>query len=478
MGSLADHKNAALPGVGSITDREMAFWSTQVDAAQNRGTPTSGLRARLAAGEEALAVVILGDSTGNGTDEWVYLSMSSFLVAYPKYSVVYRLWNDADQAWDDAVGLQTGSAGATYVALPGTAGSYVSTPDSAAVSIVGDIDIRVRASADDWTPVAYQGLAAKFAAAGQRSWRFQIGGSTGQLIYEWSADGTTLISKASTVAPTVVDGSPLWVRVTHDVDNGATGNDVKFYTAPDVNGAAGTWTQLGATVTTAGVTSIFDSTSTLALGTREGTVEMLVGKVYAFELRSGLDGILVASFYAGNWPRLGSTIPSVTTETWTLLSAAAVLGAPQVTVLNGSVPGMTLSYSNDATRFPKLTPLESALAFINYGHNDSASATLTADYKTLADAIVAKYPTSGIVAVTQNPQTAPRTATQIANQVRAMGRVRSLAGAQKWLIIDAFRAITDAGGGSTYVNAADGVHTTPAGSNLWSATAVAALQSA
>ena len=42
--------------------------------------------------------------------------------------------------------------------LPGLSGNYLSTPDTAATSVTGDIDIRVKVALDDWTPSATQTL--------------------------------------------------------------------------------------------------------------------------------------------------------------------------------------------------------------------------------------------------------------------------------------------------------------------------------
>ena len=48
--------------------------------------------------------------------------------------------------------------GEKYVRLPGTAGNYISTPDSAALDITGDIDIRARADLTIGHPGAVPGL--------------------------------------------------------------------------------------------------------------------------------------------------------------------------------------------------------------------------------------------------------------------------------------------------------------------------------
>jgi hypothetical protein len=187
---------------------------------------------------------------------------------------------------DAATPTNWGSLG--YVYLNGVAGNYLSVPDSAALDITGDIDIRVYLAADDWTPAASNTFLAK-RTAGQ--WSYQFANNTsGNLDFLWTTDGSTNIQKTSTAAITTTDGQPLWVRVTLDVDNGASGNDVKFYTSAD----GITWTQLGSTVTTAGVTSIYSGTAPVEVGSnRGGTSNMATGKFYRAQILNGIAGTTV-----------------------------------------------------------------------------------------------------------------------------------------------------------------------------------------
>jgi hypothetical protein len=79
------------------------------------------------------------------------------------------------------------------------------------------------------------------------------------------------------------------VRVTLDVDNGASGNDARFFTS--VDGVS--WTQLGATVTTAGVTSIFNSTTNVKVGSTFLGGTFTAGKMYRAQIFNGIDGTKV-----------------------------------------------------------------------------------------------------------------------------------------------------------------------------------------
>ena len=212
---------------------------------------------------------------------------------------------------------------ASYLSLAGAAGDYLSSPDSASNSVTGDLRIEAKIAATDWTPATIgRAILAKRSAVGQYAYQFSIAVTTGLLNFSWTADGSTVISKSSTVAPTVTDGAALWVAVTHDVDNGAVGNDVKFYTS--TNGTD--WTQLGDTVTTAATTSHQDSTAGLEIGTTlAGTDLTFAGKIYHVKLYSTLDTTtLVAQFDPTNSLPTDTTAAGPTTlETWTLNGNAA-----------------------------------------------------------------------------------------------------------------------------------------------------------
>lgn len=203
--------------------------------------------------------------------------------------------------------------------LPGTAGNYASTPDSAALSITGDIDIRVKVAPDDWTPTVTQAFVGKMQSASTRSYYFEVF-TNGRLQFTWSVDGTAVTgSKNSTVSVPFADGAVGWVRAVLDVDNGAAGNDVLFYTSTD----GVTWTQLGTTITTAGTTSIFDTTVPVEIGSRGGgATNPLAGNVYYAEIRNGIGGSVVGAFNPETVRPTGSRTPTTvlgpTGAVWTI----------------------------------------------------------------------------------------------------------------------------------------------------------------
>lgn len=178
-----------------------------------------------------------------------------------------------------------------YLLLDGSAGGQVATPDSSTNSPTGDLDLRVKVALDDWSSGSVQTVLGKWVATGnQRSFLVSVD-ATGFLRLQWSNNGTANISKTSTAPIPATDGEPLWLRVTLDVDNGASANVVTFYTSTDGQ----TWTQLGTPVTTAGTTSVFNSTSPVAIAPDVTATVIMAGKVHEAELRSGIGGAIFAS---------------------------------------------------------------------------------------------------------------------------------------------------------------------------------------
>jgi hypothetical protein len=167
--------------------------------------------------------------------------------------------------------------------------------------ITGDIDIRWVGSLNDWTTVGvYPTFVSKYVSP-QRG--FMFGMFDDKPYLEWDTDGAGGdFTKLATVAPTVADGGILGVRVTLDVDNGAGGHDVKFYTSADYGV---TWTQLGVTVTTAGTTSIYAGTAPLLVGATWSSLYLLPGRTLKAEVRNGIGGPIIASpdFTAPMGPR-------------------------------------------------------------------------------------------------------------------------------------------------------------------------------
>lgn len=186
-------------------------------------------------------------------------------------------------------------------------GSRAQTTDKAALDITGDMEIRVDFEPRRWARWASGQqrpmiLAAKYADPGQRSWYIRfgeagVGGSLGPLAFVWSTDGSAAQFVDCTAK--LPDSGRISLKITMDVNNGAGGYDLKFFTS--TTGIDGTYTQLGSTITGLATTSFFASTANLELGTRNGgTVKNVsdrwnfIGRIHAFRLYNGIAGTLVA----------------------------------------------------------------------------------------------------------------------------------------------------------------------------------------
>lgn len=213
--------------------------------------------------------------------------------------------------------------GQKALSLPGLRSSFAVTPDTPSLDIGGDIDIRVDVDPATWRPGAGHNLAAKYVVLNdQRSWLLSLD-SGGTLTFYWTTLGTfaSRLSATSTVAiPN--DGIRRAVRVTLDVNNGASGRDIKFYTSDSVDGA---WTQLGATVTQAGVTSIFEGTAPVDVGSeRDLASDPYQGDIFAFQLRSSIAGTVVANPDFTTREAGDVTFTDSAGRSWTIEGAAGI----------------------------------------------------------------------------------------------------------------------------------------------------------
>lgn len=240
---------------------------------------------------------------------------------------------------------------------PGSGDNRASTPDSAALDITGDIDIiaRVRypyAAA----PSGQQAIIVdKFATAGQRSYSFSLG-SNGQLLLEWSTNGTDTPFFYDNVGAGLTAGTAYWLRVTLDVDNGSGQNVCTFYKADDSDTVPSSWTTIN-TRTGAGTTSIFAGTQDLRIGSRASGSVMMMGTVKRAIIKNGIDGTTVfdadfttAADYAASFTESSSNAATVTiTATNTPANAAGAL-VSQINDKSGNARHLT---QGTAANMPK-----------------------------------------------------------------------------------------------------------------------------
>lgn len=212
----------------------------------------------------------------------------------------------------------------------GAAGDGVSTPDSAALSIIGDLDIRFDLIMRDPTPAATEALAGKAKNTTNRAYFVELH-TSGVVHVHTSPDGSVgnEVEGASTVATGFVAEVRRSLRTTLDVDDGAGNRVYEFWIDaadpdnPDITLNDGSvWDQLGTTVTTAGTTSIVDNDSPFEIGSLFlGTIENFNGSIFTVEVYDGIDGTRVGRFDAADYVNktTDTTFPSSTTsEEWAL----------------------------------------------------------------------------------------------------------------------------------------------------------------
>lgn len=193
------------------------------------------------------------------------------------------------------ISVESGSVAAL---VPGATGDFISTPDTGVLDITGDIDIRFDGTLANWVLADYSIIEAGFVVSsrteligkstlGQRSWNLYI--HEGNLMLEWSTDGSAQITQESTEPLPVPASGRLAVRATLDVNNGFGGYDVEFFTSDSIDGV---WAKLGETVTGAGATSIFSGTAPVRIADSTSTVYTeAIGYVHAAEIRTGIGDV-------------------------------------------------------------------------------------------------------------------------------------------------------------------------------------------
>jgi hypothetical protein len=225
------------------------------------------------------------------------------------------LWQtDWNQNFDGLLALLSGG-----VLFDGTANSYIETSDKAALDIVGDIDIRVEFMY--WTPtLGNAALVAKWTPAAQQSYLLLNVPAFSALQLHTSSTGANDLNNQLGSVPFIRYAA---IRATLDVDNGAAGRTARFYSAPNLDGPFVEMS--GSPVTTAGVTTIFNSTAVLRLGALGDGSNPFNGRIHRAEIRNGIDGTVVANPDLRNVAVGATSFVDGAGNTWNVGSAAKVV---------------------------------------------------------------------------------------------------------------------------------------------------------
>ncbi|MBQ0947645.1 hypothetical protein [Streptomyces sp. RK76] len=211
------------------------------------------------------------------------------------------------------------TVGSPWVEL-NTVENALTTPGSTAFAVV-DLDVRLDIALDVW---ADRDLAARYLPTGDnRSWAVTVD-ETGQLVLYWTPIGIveSRIAVFSTVPVGAYHGQRLAIRVTLDVDNGAGGYTVRFYTGRTVDDTE--WEPLGDPVVGAATTAVFDGIADIELGrVLSISGDAMVGRLYAFRLLDGIGGTVVASMDTSD-AAPGDTSFTSGGLVWTTVNGAAL----------------------------------------------------------------------------------------------------------------------------------------------------------
>lgn len=166
---------------------------------------------------------------------------------------------------------------------------YAYTADKAQLDISGDIDIRADIDPTGWQVSGVSStvtaiMSKSGSVLGQYSWYFGLS-HQGELYFSWSPTGNIGDARGFLSSPLAGVTGRRAVRVTLDVDNGAAGFTVRFYTAATIDGA---WTLVSSETSTP-VTSIHGGTGQVQITALNGSEtfsnsRMLSGRVYAAQI--------------------------------------------------------------------------------------------------------------------------------------------------------------------------------------------------
>ena len=404
-------------------------------------------------------LVIIGDSTGDYTDEWVYLLTQRIASKLPSGArLVYRTLDETVMNYRLPVVISAGTE--PYVEVKSDARGWGVSSTNAGTELL-ELDLRVDVALDDWSSSATPSslISRSSDGAGRTCWRLYLDyGGTPKL--EWSEDGTT--KKVATHPTAYAWGSfpaasRRWLRATLKCDNGASGHEVKFYTSSD----GITWTQSGTTVTGAGVTSIFTyATQPIEIGSVGAAAGSVVagnvnkpgkGKYYAAYAATAIDG-------ANRCPALirdCNQYPDMFGQR---------LGGGQLVILNACVAGAGLLWHGDSARAPKSIPIATAAkVIVNCTHNDCQSyypKSYQANLTALLAYVTGRIDLPEIILASGNPRYSPAAQNTIYTQKTIADLLRKIAKSKNWGYIDIFKAY---GSDASLINS-DGVHPVAAGS--------------
>jgi lysophospholipase L1-like esterase len=271
----------------------------------------------------------------------------------------------------------------------------LSTPDSTALSITGDLDIAINTAHAYF--YAFTSIFSKwsFTTASQNSWILYRTTNATTYVFNWYDAGGSSRGVSFNVGSTFTVGTNYWFRVTLDVDNGAGGHAATLWYAPDSDELPTTWTQVatgnaGSFTTTVRATAA----SVVVWGEDSGYARWGYGGVFRDAvIRNGIAGTVVARCRARDIPdnRATSWQSRTTSETWTMSvrNGRPVADATATAVVACDGDSLTTGYAASVATASYPAVMASALAgrpsVLNLGRpGDTTTIASTQSYKATA----------------------------------------------------------------------------------------------
>ena len=423
---------------------------------------------RLLAANDDVVLLVLGDSTGDYTDEWVYLFAQDILGKVgSSVRLAYSTFDEVANQYRAPSILRAGTEPYVTV-LSGDAIGWGTDIDLAGTE-TGDLDLRADVAPNKWaTGTTAQTFVSRYGtAAGTYSYQFYVtAGGTPTLA--WSPDGTSLVTATGGSAAWAgfADGARKHVRVTLDADNGSGQYEVKFYTSTD----GVTWVQTGSTTTGGSTTAVYSPNQNIQIGSRgnaagsdsAGNQHGLFGKIYSAYVSDAIDGA-------------SKITPICRTWNATPFQLGVRNGGPTIHIFNASVAGASLLWAQNAARVNHMIKaLENAFVWVSYGHNDGPhhSPSKWLKYlKVLTDKIASRVRNPLITLCSQGPRHSPATQETIDAQTLRASLTSVVARKNNWSFADPFTAY----GTDRTLLQTDGVHPTTKGSVLHKSAIVSAF---
>lgn len=226
-----------------------------------------------------------------------------------------------------------------YLTLPPTNGAAAISYDPPQVS--GTLTVEIKAGrTDDWRPPGNETLISHYDTGGnRRSWRIYLdadgGGDqslVGQPVFVWSATGAAITGAYAPNDRLPIDPSGIVrLKVVFRPDNGAGGNDIKFYTRVTDTSE---WVQFQSTAVGVGTTTIAASTAPYMVGAvmAAGTiVEPFNGRIYYAKVDDN-SGTIVSPDFTNHLDGT-RTFDDEQGNTWAVNGSAAIYSPTSATTI-------------------------------------------------------------------------------------------------------------------------------------------------